>query len=202
MEEGKMPQNEGALEIRLFEPADVPAMREIWNQIVIDGRAFPQEDVLATDAEAEEFFASQTATAVAVWTGAGSDPFNPDRESVPPGASAAAGMPQSGEVLGLCILHPNNIGRCGHIANTSYAVAKAARGKHVGAALVTDSLHRAKACGFRVLQFNAVVASNASALHLYEKLGFTRLGAIPGGFRNVDGEYEDIYPHYYDLTTL
>lgn len=168
-------QNTQAIGVRLFTSADVPAMREIWNQVVIDGRAFPQEDVLASDAEAEEFFASQTETAVAV---------------------------QDGEVLGLYILHPNNIGRCGHIANTSYAVAREARGKHVGAALVTDSLHRAKACGFRVLQFNAVVASNASALHLYEKIGFTRLGAVPGGFRNIDGEYEDIYPHYYDLTTL
>lgn len=40
------------------------------------------------------------------------------------------------------------------------------------------------------------------ALHLYEKLGFTQLGVIPGGFRNIDGVYEDIIPHYFDLTEL
>ena len=49
------------------------------------------------------------------------------------------------------------------------------------------------------LQFNAVVKSNASALHLYEKLGFTQLGVIPGGFLMKDGSYEDIIPHYHVL---
>ncbi|HJF65380.1 MAG TPA: GNAT family N-acetyltransferase [Slackia equolifaciens] len=200
--------------IRPFEAGDISAMRAIWNEVVADGRAFPQEDPLGNDEEAKEFFESQTAAVVAV----GGQVERSGREGVEsfptgegcvgradgeaPLADGAQKASEAGEVLGLYILHPNNVGRCGHIANTSYAVSKAARGKHVGAALVTDSLHRAKACGFRVLQFNAVVASNASALHLYEKLGFTRLGAIPGGFRNIEGVYEDIYPHYFDLTTL
>ncbi len=35
-----------------------------------------------------------------------------------------------------------------------------------------------------------------SALHLYEKLGFKKLGIIPKGFRMPDGRYEDIIPHY------
>lgn len=37
------------------------------------------------------------------------------------------------------------------------------------------------------MQFNAVVASNTHALHLYERIGFTRLGVILGGFRMPDG---------------
>jgi hypothetical protein len=41
---------------------------------------------------------------------------------------------------------------------------------------------KAKELGFRILQFNAVVASNAAALHLYKKLGFVQLGAIPAAF--------------------
>ena len=53
--------------------------------------------------------------------------------------------------------------------------------------------------GFRVLQFNAVVATNAGARHLYEKLGFTQLGVIPKGFLLKDGSYEDIIPHYIEL---
>ena len=51
----------------------------------------------------------------------------------------------------------------------------------------------------RVLQFNAVVATNAGARHLYEKLGFTQLGTIPGGFRMPDGTYADICPYYHEL---
>ena len=33
----------------------------------------------------------------------------------------------------------------------------------------------------------------------YERIGFTKLGVIPGGFRMPDGHYEDIIPHYYVL---
>ena len=77
------------IEVRACEPADVPAMTAIWNEVVEDGVAFPQTEPLAAD-EAEAFFASQTFTGVAV---------NRDTE----------------EVLGLYTLHPNNIGRCGHL---------------------------------------------------------------------------------------
>lgn len=150
-----------------------PAAVAIWNQVVEDGVAFPQVTPLTLE-EGTVFFGEQTLTAVAV-----------DGES--------------GEVLGMYILHPNNIGRCGHIANASYAVARHARGRGVGEALVRDSLRTAKEFGFTVMQFNAVVATNRVALHLYEKVGFTRLGTIPGGFRLPDGSFADIVPHYMEL---
>ena len=57
-------------------------------------------------------------------------------------------------------------------------------------------LKRAKEAGFRILQFNAVVATNAGAIHLYENIGFKRLGVIPGGYRKKDGTYEDIISYY------
>ena len=49
---------------------------------------------------------------------------------------------------------------------------------------------------FSVLQFNAVVATNIHARHLYERLGFSQLGTIPKGFRMKNGYYEDICPYY------
>ena len=97
------------------------------------------------------------------------------------------------------ILHPNNVGRCGHICNTSYAVNSDKRGLHIGEKLVLDSLKRGTELGFSVLQFNAVVATNTHARHLYERLGFVQLGTIPKGFRMKDGHYEDICPYYHIL---
>ena len=97
------------------------------------------------------------------------------------------------------ILHPNNVGRCGHICNASYAVKGSVRGKRVGEALVLDCLKMGKELGYGVLQFNAVVATNERALRLYKKLGFTQLGVIPKGFRSKDSHYEDIIPHYHEL---
>lgn len=154
--------------IREYRPGDLPAMTDIWNQVVEAGDAFPQEEPLASGTAAA-FFAAQSFTAVAE---------------------------ADGRVLGLYILHPNNVGRCGHLGNASYAVDKGARGLRIGEALVRHCLARGKELGFRVLQFNAVVKTNAPALALYEKLGFVRLGVIPGGFRMKDGHYEDIVPMY------
>ncbi|MBQ7692876.1 MAG: GNAT family N-acetyltransferase [Oscillospiraceae bacterium] len=159
--------------VRAYREEDLPAMAAVWNQVVAAGDAFPQEECLSLEG-ARDFFASQTKSAVAV------------REC-------------DGAVLGLYILHPNNVGRCGHICNASYAVAEESRGLHIGEKLVRDCIASAPAYGFRVLQFNAVVATNLRARRLYEKLGFRQLGVIPGGFRMKDGRYEDICPYYIEL---
>ena len=63
-----------------------------------------------------------------------------------------------------------------------------------------DSLSIGARLGFRILQFNAVVASNIHALHLYQRLGFTQLGRIPQGFLMKDGHYEDIILQYIVLS--
>lgn len=158
--------------IREYKSGDIPAMVNIWNQVVEDGVAFPQLELL-NEKTGKEFFEEQTYTAVA--------------------------EDETGKVLGLYILHPNNIGRCGHICNASYAVDRDNRGLHIGEMLVKDCLKMGKEKGFRVLQFNAVVASNTHARHLYERLGFVQLGVIPGGFLLKNGEYEDICPYYHEL---
>lgn len=159
--------------IRAYEEKDIPDMVRIWNEVVEEGIAFPQEELLNLDT-GTQFFASQTYNGVAV-----------DQET--------------GNVMGLYILHPNNVGRCGHICNASYAVSADSRGLHIGEKLVLDCLAEGRRHGFTVLQFNAVVASNIHARHLYERLGFVPLGVIPGGFRMKDGHYEDICPYYHVL---
>lgn len=157
--------------IREYTKNDIPAMIEIWNEVVEDGIAFPQEELLNLES-GSQFFSSQSLSAVA---------------------------DDDGTIVGLYILHPNNVGRCGHICNASYAVASSQRGKHIGEMLVKDCLENAKRLGFKVLQFNAVVESNIHARHLYERLGFVQLGTIPGGFRMKDGHFENICPYYHTL---
>lgn len=159
--------------VRDYTSEDVPAAAEIWNTVVEEGNAFPQENTMSLE-EADNFFKSQTYTGIAYDT-------------------------DTGEIVGLYILHPNNVGRCGHIANASYAVKKDRRGRRIGEILVTDCLKKAAVFGFRVLQFNAVVITNEAAIALYDKLGFTRLGRVPGGYRNKDGNYVDILLYYRNL---
>ena len=157
--------------IREFTDKDISQMVKIWNEVVEEGIAFPQEDFL-DERSGKDFFGEQSYTGV---------------------------VEDDNDITGLYILHPNNIGRCGHICNASYAVSSRCRGQHIGERLVTDCLEKAKELGFKVLQFNAVVESNIHARHLYERLGFIQLGTIPGGFRMKDGQYENICPYYHLL---
>ena len=55
-----------------------------------------------------------------------------------------------------------------------------------------------KAAEFFAAQTLSVVAGNAGAIHLYEDLGFVRVGTVPGGFVNFMGGYEDIHIYYRD----
>ncbi len=157
--------------IREHTKNDLPQMISIWNGVVEDGNAFPQEELLNSET-GEAFFGEQSLCGVA---------------------------DDDGKTVGLYILHPNNVGRCGHICNASYAVSPECRGRHIGEMLVKDCIARAKKLGFKILQFNAVVETNIPARRLYESLGFVQLGVIPGGFRMKDGSYENICPYYYVL---
>ena len=146
---------------------------EIWNEVVRDGVAFPQEDEL-DEISGDEFFSAQSFTGLA-------------KDS------------ETGEILALYILHPNNVGRCGHICNASYTVKSNLRGRHIGEILVKHCIEKARELGFRILQFNAVVADNIHARNLYKRLGFIELGIIHGGFRMPDGNFVDIVPQYLTL---
>ena len=159
--------------VRAYKESDLKSMIQIWNEVVDEGVAFPQEELL-NDITGAEFFASQTYSAV----------VEDEKSHI---------------IYGLYILHPNNVGRCGHICNASYAVSAKSRGQHRGEKLVLDCLYQSKKHGFRILLFNAVVENNVYARHLYERLGFVQLGTIPNGFRMKDGHFENICPYYHEL---
>lgn len=161
-----------SIEVKQFTIEDIEAANAIWNEVVEEGIAFPQTEILDEKTGAE-FFMSQSFTGVA--------------------------YDENGNAVGMYILHPNNVGRCGHICNASYAVKGEMRGQHIGEILVKHCMEKARELGFGVLQFNAVVATNTAALKLYKRLGFTQLGTIPKGFKMKDGHFEDIIPHYHVL---
>lgn len=160
------------MKLRSYRPEDARQAMEIWNDIVVEGKSFPGDQPL-DETGMNRLAAAQTDTVVAE---------------------------EEGEILGIYILHPNNAGRCGHVANASYGVKRGCRGRGLGRRLVEHSLQNAKAHGFRGLQFNAVVAENRTAIALYEDLGFVRLGTVPGGYHMADGRYVDTYIYYYSLT--
>lgn len=158
----------------IIKPYEKKYMEEaagLWNEVVEEQDSFPQNAPFKPQ-EAHAFFESQTRTAC---------------------------LFQGEKMLGIYILHPNNAGNCGHIANCSYGLTKTARGRGLGRLLVEDSITEGKKAGFRAIQFNAVVSTNYPAIKLYRSLGFRILATVPGGYKHPDGTYTDTYIMFKEL---
>jgi len=145
------------LTIREAAEADWPAIWEMFLHVAAAGDAF------AYDADTPEEAARK------LW-------FEP-----PARAFVAE---QGGEVVGTYYVRPNQPGRGAHVANAGYMVAPGAQGKGVATALCEHSLETARRLGFRAMQFNFVVSTNAAAVRVWEKCGFTVVGRLPGAFRH------------------
>lgn len=87
-----------------------------------------------------------------------------------------------GRILGTSHVGANRPGGGSHVANASFATHPGARGRGIARALVDHAKAWAKAQGFAAMQFNFVVATNADAVHLWQKAGFAIVGRLPGAF--------------------
>jgi len=87
-----------------------------------------------------------------------------------------------GRVLGTAKAGPNYPGPGSHVANAGFMVSEDARGRGVGRALAGATIDWARAQGFRAMQFNAVVETNRSAVHLWQAVGFEIIGTAPEAF--------------------
>ena len=156
------------LRIRPYRDADAEACRTIFNGIVEQGDAFVYETPFSI-APMRAYIASYSSAFVAEI---------------------------DGRIVGAYVMRANQPGRGAHVANATYMVATEARGKGVGQALAEHSLQEAKQEGFSAMQFNAVVATNASAVALWQRLGFAIVGTIPQAFRLASGELADLHVMY------
>jgi L-amino acid N-acyltransferase YncA len=100
---------------------------------------------------------------------------------------------QDGHVVGTYILRPNQSGGGSHVANAAFMVAPTARGLGFGREMGHHCLSEARRLGFRAMQFNCVVSTNTSAIHLWKRLGFKIVGTLPSAFRHPEKGYVDVY---------
>ena len=90
------------------------------------------------------------------------------------------------------MLRPNAPGLGDHVANAGFIVAPVARGRGIASAMCADSLERAREASFTAMQFNFVVASNATAVRLWKRHGFGVVGRVPAAFRHARLGYVDV----------
>lgn len=144
--------------VRPVRDEDWPAVFRIIDEVVRDGETYAYPDDLGS-ASARELWVER-----------------------PPGLTIVA--ERDGLVLGSAKMGPNRPGRGDHIGTASFIVAAEARGAGVGRILGEWVVGWHRRSGFEGIQFNAVVASNESAVRLWRSLGFEIIGTVPGAFRS------------------
>jgi ribosomal protein S18 acetylase RimI-like enzyme len=102
-------------------------------------------------------------------------------------------------IVGTYCLRANRKGGGAHVANCGYVAAPSASGRGVGRAMCEHSIERAKARGFRAMQFNFVVSSNERAVHLWQSCGFAVVGRLPAAFNHPTLGYVDALVMYRPL---
>jgi ribosomal protein S18 acetylase RimI-like enzyme len=117
-----------------------------------------------------------------------------------PDKSVFVALEGAGTIVGSYGLRANATGPAAHVANAGYIVHPDRRGAGIAQALCRHSLDAARARGFRAMQYNLVVSTNARAVRLWRHMGFAVVGALPGAFRRPGGEYVDALVMFRDLT--
>ena len=153
----------------LAEP-DWPAVHEIVVEVAAAGETYAM-DVPATVADTRAFWADRHLVVAEV----------------------------DGVVLATAKMGPNRPAQGSHVGTASFMVSSAARGRGLGRTLGEYAVDWHRGQGFRAIQFNAVVETNAAAVRLWQHLGFRIIGTVPGAFRRPDGTYVGLHVMLLDL---
>jgi GNAT superfamily N-acetyltransferase len=116
----------------------------------------------------------------------------------PPGRTVVA--VDGDAVVGSAKMGPNRPGRGSHVATASFLVDPAAQGRGTGRLLGEHVVAWARGAGYRGIQFNAVVETNAPAVALWRSLGFVVVGTVPGAFRHPEHGFVGLHVMHLDLT--
>jgi L-amino acid N-acyltransferase YncA len=164
-----------ALTIRDAQDRDHDAVWEIFRTTVAPGDAFVYHPNTPREEAMAYWFANGTRTYVAE---------------------------ADGRIVGSYILRPNRPGLGNHVANAGFMVDPASRGSGVGRTMGEHALSEARRLGYRAMQFNFVISTNESAVHLWQQLGFKIVGTLPGAFRHARKGLVDAYVMFRSLDQI
>lgn len=161
-----------ALVIRAARDADRDEVWKIFHATIAPGDAFVYDPNTPREEAEAYWFAKGTRTYVA------------ERE---------------GKIVGSYILRANRPGLGDHVSNAGFMVAPEGRGLGIGRAMGEHALAEARRLGYRAMQFNFVISTNESAVHLWQQLGFEIVGTLPGAFRHARKGFVDAYVMFRSL---
>lgn len=150
--------------IRPAVPGDRPQIWEIIRPTIRAGETYALDCDLSEDG------------ALAYWLGPDRDTFVADED---------------GDLVGTYYIRANQAGGGRHVCNCGYMTAAHATGQGIARQMHAHSLDYARTKGFRAMQFNFVISSNARAVLLWKSVGFDVIGRLPGAFLHPQDGYVD-----------
>lgn len=103
------------------------------------------------------------------------------------------------QILSTVTMGLNRPGRGAHISTGGFMVGQHGRGRGVGRALGEYLIAWSKTQGYRGIQFNTVVETNAVAVHLWQSLAFKIMGTVPGAFDHAQLGLVGLHVMFRDL---
>ncbi|MDC0602881.1 GNAT family N-acetyltransferase [Aliiglaciecola sp.] len=103
---------------------------------------------------------------------------------------------ENNQILGTYYIVSNHAGPGAHVCNCGYMVSSAARGRGLATSMCEHSQQVARELGYKAMQFNFVASSNLGAIRLWEKLGFNKVGTLPGAFAHPSQGFIDAFVMY------
>ena len=161
------------MKIRPATDADRDAIWKIFHQVAAAGDTYALDPNISRE------------DALAYWFARGTHTYVAEQSAV--------------EIAGTYILRSNQSGGGSHVANAGFMVSASARGHGLGRAMAEHCLSEARGLGFRAMQFNYVISTNAAAIQLWKDLGFEIVGTLPDAFCHPEKGYVDVYVMYRSL---
>jgi L-amino acid N-acyltransferase YncA len=165
LDPSSLPALSSPLQIRPYGAADWPAVWALLEPVFRAGETFPHDPAITEEGAQVAWVKRSQAVMVAV--------------------------DAAGAVVGTYYLRPNSLALGAHVANAGYVVAEQCRRQGVGSRLCQHSLQAARRLGFRAMQFNLVVSTNAAGIRCWQRNGFQLVGTLPGAFRHKQLGYVD-----------
>ncbi|KAI7940004.1 hypothetical protein MJO28_013656 [Puccinia striiformis f. sp. tritici] len=162
----------------------------LFDHIVVEGRAYPQEEQLGLEGFKNYFLSHDIFIGVL-------DAFPPSEvlaDSLCADQEEGVSIDETGPLSlmdlisdrpleetigGIYYIKPNYPGRSAHCCNGGFVVDPRHRGRKIGKTLARSFLHYAPLLGYRASVFNLVYKNNLASIAIWDSLGFQRVGLIP-----------------------